>query len=126
MADGSVGKALRYGAIEPWRLKNKITFCQFNTEELPNGVKTRGAVPVPDFTLHCADFRVSLRDMPGLSGPNRDSVSIVAVRHKPNRVYDKLLALYKGEEWIVDLVMTDFSKLRGYDLIALRKKDSNE
>ena len=32
MADGSVGKSLRYGEIDPWRLKNKITFCNFDTQ----------------------------------------------------------------------------------------------
>lgn len=122
MADGSVGKSLRYGDIEPWRLKNKITFGEFNTKKLKNGQSVRGIVP--QYTLHCADFRVSLRDMPGLAGPNRDSVSIVAVRHK-NRSYDNLLAEYKGEIWEVGLVMPDFSKLRGFDLIALRLKDQN-
>lgn len=123
MADGSVGKSLRYGEIDPWRLKNKITFGHFDTQQLKNGQSIRKMVP--KYSLHCADFRVSLRDMPGLAGPNRDSVSIVAVRHKPNRKYDDLLVEYKGEEWEVGLVMPDFSKLRGFDLIALRKKDAN-
>lgn len=123
MADGSVGKSLRYGDIDPWRLKNKIEFGEFDTKKLENGMKTRAFVK--QYGLHCADFRVSLRDLPGLSGPNRDSVSIVAVRHKPNRKYDNLMARYKGDDWIVELVMPDFSKLRGFDLIALRKKDAN-
>lgn len=124
MADGSVGKSLRYGDIEPWRLKNKIEFGEYADDKLENGVPFRKFIK--QYSLHGADFRVSVRDLPGLSGPNRDSVSIVAVRHKPNRNYDNLFARYKGEEWIVDLVMPDFSKLRGFDLIALRKKDSND
>lgn len=123
MADGSVGKALRYGDIEPWRLKNKIVFGEYDDVQLENGISDRKFVA--QYSLHGADFRVSVRDLPGLSGPNRDSVSIVAVRHKPDRIYDNLFAQYKGDEWIVDLVMPDFSKLRGFDLIALRKKDAN-
>ena len=123
MADGSVGKSLRYGDIDPWRLKNKITFGKYDTQRLENGQSIRGFIPV--YKLHCADFRISLRDLPGLTGPNRDSVSIVAIRHKPNRTYDNLYAEYKGDKWIVELVMPDFSKLRGFDLIALRKKDAN-
>ena len=33
MADGSVGKSLRYGDIDPWRLKNKITFGHYDTQQ---------------------------------------------------------------------------------------------
>lgn len=123
MADGSVGKSIRYGSIDPWRLKNKVTFGEYKSKKLPNGMDSHGFVPT--YTLHCADFRVSLKEISNLSGEDRDKVCIIAVRHKPNRNYDGQLAQYKGESYQVELVMPDESKLRGFDLIALRKRDKN-
>lgn len=120
--DGSVGKSIRYGQIDVWRLKNKISFGSTQKRRLPNGLKVDDFVP--EATYHCADFRISMRDLPDLSGPNRDDVAIVAIRHKPNRDLNYLLAKYKGKIYMVDLVMPDYSKLMGYDLVALRLKDS--
>lgn len=123
MADGSVGKSIRYGNIESWRFKHKVTFGKYGKKRLPNGMDGKGFVA--SYKLHCADFRVSIKDYQGLSGIDRDKVTIIAVRHKPNRQYDDLLAQYKGETFDVELVMPDESKLRGVDLVVLRKRAKN-
>lgn len=123
MADGSVGKSIRYGNIESWRFKHKVSFGKNGKKRLPNGMDGHGFVET--YKLHCADFRVSMSDYQGLSGTSRDKVCIIAVRHKPNRHYDDLLAQYKGETFDVEMVMPDESRLRGVDLIVLRKKVKN-
>lgn len=111
------------GDIELWRLKHKIEFGEYGTKELPN-YRTINTF-VPKFTLHAADYRLSLRDIQNPNGVDVQSTKVVAVRHKPNRNYDSFLARYKGEIFNITLVVPDESKLRTFDLISLKKVDKN-
>ena len=114
-------------AVNPialWRMKEIVTLGDPNGEkQLENG----NIVPefTPKYKFHCAQYRISDRNIPSVNGTDLQDTLVLAVKHRPNFDYDIYDAMYRGKLYSITYIVPDATNLVTWDLLSLKSVHKN-
>lgn len=118
--------------VDLWRYKEKLELGTNDSwVELDNGNIINSGADINDntfdvkYTFHCAQYRVSDRNITSVDGMNDEDTIVVAVKHRPNFDYDSYRARFRKKYYIVTYIVPDTAAIVSYDLLSLKSVIKN-
>lgn len=115
-----------------WRYKEKLELGTNDSwVELDNGNIINSGADINDdtfnikYTFHCAQYRVSDRNITSINGMDDEDTIVVAVKHRPNFDYDSYRARFRKKYYLVTYIVPDTAEIVSYDLLSLKSVVKN-
>lgn len=118
--------------VDLWRYKEKLELgTNESWKELDNGNIINSGDDISDdtfdvkYTFHCAQYRVSDRNITSVNGMDDENTIVVAVKHRPNFDYDSYRARFRKKYYLVTYIVPDTAAIVSYDLLSLKSVVKN-